>query len=85
MQTQTQFRLCFPKINIIFFWCTKASINTESKIKNLPKTSPKIKNSFFEIISMRWWTELLSILNIIPFLAKSSLKLHEPFPSNATP
>ena len=53
MQTQTQFRLCFPKINIILFWCTKASINTESKIKNLPKTSPKIKNSFFEIISMR--------------------------------
>ena len=76
MKTQAKLCLCFTKINKIFF-------SGAPKLPLMPKVSlsPKIKKSFLRL-SVRD-DELLSTPNIIIFPAKSSLKLHEPFPSNA--
>ena len=75
MQTQEKFCLCFTIINIdffFFFFCA-------SKLPLISRAylSPKIKK-----LSVGD-DELSSTASIMTFLAKSSLKLHEHFSSNA--
>ena len=78
MKTQTNFVFAFLKLILNIF-------PGAAKLLLMPKVSPspKIKKTF--LILSRWDDELLSTPNIITFLAKSSLKFHKPFPSNAIP
>ena len=76
MQTQTKRFLWFNKINIYFS-------SGALKLLLIPKVYPlpKVKKSFLKL--SKWNNELLSTPYIITFLAKSSSKFHESFPSDA--
>ena len=78
MQPQTKLCLCFTKINVNFF-------SGAPKVPLIPivSPSPKIKKSFLRLSVSD--DELLATPSFITFLARSSLKPHEPFPSNAIP
>ena len=75
MQTQTNFCLCFTKINIkLFSGAPKVPLISQVSL------SPKIKKSF---LGVSVWD--YQPLKYYTFLAKSPLKLNELFQSNATP
>ena len=74
MQTQEKFCLCFTIINIDFFFFFGAP---KLPLISRAYLSPKIKK-----LSVGY-DELSSNASIMKFLAKSSLKLYEHFPSNA--
>ena len=78
MQTHDKIYLCFTKINVNFF-------SSAPKFSLVPKLSPltRIKRIIFKIVSIRWWTIISP--KYYNNSSKASLKLHQPFPSNAIP
>ena len=78
IQTQAIFCVCFTNTNINFF-------SGAPKLPLIPKVSvlPKIKKSFLRLPVRN--DKLLSTSKARKFQAKSSLRLQEPFPSNAVP
>ena len=78
MKTHEKIYLCFTKINVNFF-------SSAPKFSLVPKLSPspRIKRIIFKIASIRWWTIISP--KYYNNSSKTSLKLHQPFPSNAIP